>query len=144
MSPLSVLLASGEPEPTETPGVRGDSITEQAEARCAEEGASICRVVADLTGNQTTGEWAQLLLGAPAKILLILLVGVLLRLLLHKIIERVVQRLVDGGSARGRDHQRGRGTGPWRSWSPPARCLRSAASSGPRRWVRCCAASPPA
>ncbi len=103
---MSITAAST--DPSSEPTVRGDSITQQAEDRCAEDGVSICSVVTDLTGNEGAGEWAQLLLGAPAKIALILLVGVLLRLLLHKIIERVVQRLVDGGSARERDHQRGR------------------------------------
>ena len=93
-------------EPSPSPSVTGDSITDQAEERCAEAGVSICSVVSDITGNEATGEWAQVLLGAPAKILLILLVGYLLRFVLHKVIDRVVRGIVAGGNAS--ERQRGR------------------------------------
>jgi small conductance mechanosensitive channel len=106
--PALPALPGSSGEPSEPPAVRGSSISEQAQERCAEEGVSICSVVTSLTGNETAGEWAQLLLGAPVKIVLLLLVGFLLRLVLHKVIERAVGRLVAGGTARERDRRRGR------------------------------------
>lgn len=87
----------------------GSSLAEQVRSRCAQEGLSICSVVSDATGSRTAGEWAELLLGTPATILLIVVGGVGLRFVAHQLIGRVVARLVasgDTGAGPGRATQR--------------------------------------
>ena len=94
---MSFLLSTPEPAPP----VRGDSVSDQADAACEQAGISICSVVTDITGDAGTGKWAQVLLGTPLKILLIVVVGFGLRFVLHKVIDRVVKRIVAGGSRPG-------------------------------------------
>ncbi len=74
--------------------------------RPCEEGDRFCRVVTDLTGSEAVGGWADLLVGTPLRIALILVVGFAVRRMLNTVIERVVDKIVSrdeqpGGAALG-------------------------------------------
>jgi small conductance mechanosensitive channel len=99
------VLAAPTPEPSETPTV--ESPVEVARAAC-QEGATICTVVTDLTGNPTTGQWTQVLVGTPLRVLLVLVVGYVLRRLLHVGIDRVVERVAEGDTSMARSRLPGR------------------------------------
>ncbi|GAA1919736.1 mechanosensitive ion channel family protein [Nocardioides lentus] len=59
---------------------------------CEPDQAWSCRITRELTGNDTAASLAELLLGKPAAVLGIILLGVLGRWVLHRIIDRLVRR----------------------------------------------------
>jgi small conductance mechanosensitive channel len=75
---------------------------DRAQQACHDTGLSVCTLIRDWTGSPRAGEWAQVLLGAPLKILLVLVVAVLARTLLHRAIARVVDRFATGRAGLGR------------------------------------------
>lgn len=87
------MTATTSPTPEPSESVVESGPLERASQAC-DEGAGICSLVSDWTGSGTAGEWAQLLVGTPLKILLIAVGGFVLRLVVHKVIEKVVQRIV--------------------------------------------------
>jgi len=100
------VLVSGTPSPSPSGSVLPDDVLDTAVSAC-DSGARICRLVTDLTGQRRLGEWAELLVGTPLRILLILVIGFVVRLVLHRVIARVVDRIaadrpVDEGRGRRR------------------------------------------
>ena len=94
MTAVGLLLQLGStptPDPSESV-IESDPLERASEA--CDEGARICSLVSDWTGSGVAGEWAQLLVGTPLQILLILVVGFLARLLVHQAIAKVVDRIV--------------------------------------------------
>ena len=61
-------------------------------AACEPDQAWSCRITRELTGNDTAATLAELLLGKPAAILGIILIGVLGRWIIHRLIDRVIRR----------------------------------------------------
>ena len=93
-------------------------------------GESTCERVYSWTGNEQLAELADVVIGKPASLLLILLIGLVARWLLHRVVDRLVQRAESGvlpdrlskmsvgrgatediDSARGRRMQRARSMG---------------------------------
>ena len=96
---------------TPAPSVTGTPLAE-AEKACA-SGSSLCSVVTQSTGSAKAGAWAELLVGTPLHILLILVVAVLARALLHRLIARIVERIAAGAeSARSQTSRTWFGVGP--------------------------------
>lgn len=85
---------SATPSPSPEPIVTSAPL-ESAERACA-AGAGMCTFVEGLTGSATAGTWAQLLVGAPLRILLIVAVAVVMRFLLHRLIRRIVEQVASG------------------------------------------------
>lgn len=71
-------------------------------------GATICDVVTGVTGSQAAGEWAQVLVGTPLRILMVLAVGFVLRKLFHTAVDRVVRKVVDDDTNPARSRLAGR------------------------------------
>ena len=63
---------------------------------CTSDGLTICTLVRDWTGSRRAGEWTELLLGTPLKILGILLLGLLARFVAFRIIDRVSEGIATG------------------------------------------------
>ncbi len=89
----TALLVAPTPSPGPTDSVIESNPLDVASQAC-DEGAQICALVSNWTGSGTAGEWAQLLVGTPLQIALIIVVGFLLRVLVHKTIAKVVSRIV--------------------------------------------------
>jgi moderate conductance mechanosensitive channel len=99
-----LLLASpvSTPGPSPSPTPVFTNPVDVAKAACHEAGPSVCTVVRDWTGSARAGQWAQLVVGSPLKILAVLAVAVLARILLHRLITRVVDRFATGRAGLGR------------------------------------------
>ncbi len=89
----TALLFAPTPSPSPSESVIESNPLGVASQAC-DEGARICTLVSDWTGSATAGEWAQLLVGTPLQIALIIVVGFVLRVLVHKTIAKVVGRIV--------------------------------------------------
>lgn len=63
---------------------------------------SICSLVRDVTGNRRLGQWAELLLGIPLKVVGIVLLGLLARFIAFRVIERVTEGIATGRASLGR------------------------------------------
>jgi moderate conductance mechanosensitive channel len=70
-----------------------DVTPEELQAACGDEPSLICRYTLEWTGSDRVAELADVLLGTPLKILLILLVAYALYLLVNRAIERFVKSL---------------------------------------------------
>jgi small-conductance mechanosensitive channel len=90
--PLVLPTSSSTPSPSPSGSVLPEDLLSGASAACA-DGATLCRWVSDATGSRVAGEWAELLVGTPLRIVLILVIGFLARLLLHKLIRKVEDRI---------------------------------------------------
>lgn len=91
--PLSVLpvtvLNSSSATSTSEPIVTATPL-EAAQAAC-NSGSALCGVVTDTTGSATAGKWAEVLVGLPLHILLIVTVAIVVRWVLHRLINKVVE-----------------------------------------------------
>lgn len=92
MIPATLLTSSSTPSPSPSGSVLPDDLLSGASAACS-DGSTICRWVVDATGSRVAGEWAELLVGTPLRIVLILLIGFVARLVLHKVIRQVEDRI---------------------------------------------------
>jgi small conductance mechanosensitive channel len=68
-------------------------------AACTADDVSVCGVVVRLTGHQELGQVFGVILGAPLRLLTIVLAGVLVRAVLHRFIDRLAERVTSGGPA---------------------------------------------
>lgn len=91
----SALAGSGS---TASPTAVDPSPLKAAEEACR-SGSMICSFVTEQTGSTKTGVWAELLLGTPWHILLIVLVALLLRYVLRRLVDHAVEHIAVGGSA---------------------------------------------
>lgn len=78
---------------------------ERAAASC-DSGATICTWVYDATGSRRLGEFAEVIVGTPLRILLVVLVALLLRYVLHRLIERTAEKIARGQAGLGRLDER--------------------------------------
>ena len=98
--PVPVPVPSGTPSSTPT-----DDIYEAARKAC-DAGSQLCGLVADATGSKRAGIWAEVLVGTPFKIIVVLLGGLLARFLLHRLIDKVADRIAAGRAGLGRLDER--------------------------------------
>lgn len=89
------ILASGS---TSSPTAVDPSPLQAAEEACR-SGSAICTFVTEQTGSAKTGVWAELLLGTPWHILLIIIVAIVLRYVLNRLVDIAVEHIAVGGSA---------------------------------------------
>lgn len=82
---------------TETPIVDPNPLAE-AEQACA-SGSPLCAFVIEQTGSERAGAWAELLLGTPWQIFLIVVVSLGLRWILHRVVNQAVEYIAVGGSS---------------------------------------------
>jgi small conductance mechanosensitive channel len=68
------------------------------DATCSRDDPTLCGWVYDVTGSRRLGEAAQVFVGTPLRIILILLVGLLVRWVLHRIIDRAADGIAAGSS----------------------------------------------
>ncbi|WP_435768857.1 mechanosensitive ion channel family protein [Nocardioides sp. SYSU DS0651] len=66
-----------------------------AESPC-DDGAQVCQLTWDWSGNRRLAEWSDVLIGTPLAIVGLLLLGVLFRWLLHKVVDRIANRAEKG------------------------------------------------
>lgn len=95
------------PSPSSTPGlpdVSLDGVKAALMDTCGQQPSFLCRTVYDATHNDYLASGAQVFLGTPVTIILILLVATIVRTLLHRLINRTTRRAVastSGGLLRG-------------------------------------------
>ena len=97
--PAPTPTPSGAATPAVLPSPR--DVIGSAQQAC-DQGSRLCEAVRDLTGSARAGVWAELLLGTPFKILLILVGGLVARFVLHKVIDQVADRIATGRAGLGR------------------------------------------
>ena len=100
--PTGVLLASATGTAT-TPAPQASPLAE-AEAACR-SGSVLCSFVTEQTGSERAGAWAELLLGTPWQIFLIVVVSLVLRWVLHRLVDRAVEYIAAGGTSAVFDDQ---------------------------------------
>jgi moderate conductance mechanosensitive channel len=96
------LLASAAAQST-PPSVNGPwGAAEQA----CQNGSAVCDLFSRMTGSRVAGTWAQVLVGTPLRIVLIVVMGYVLRYLLHRVIERIAERIAAGSEGLSRLDER--------------------------------------
>jgi len=98
--PVPVPVPASTPSSTPT-----DEMFEAAKEACR-AGSPLCSLVTDATGSERAGIWAEVLVGTPLKIFVVLLGGLLARFLLHRLIDRVAERIAAGRAGLGRLDER--------------------------------------
>nr|MDT0664373.1 hypothetical protein [Micromonospora sp. DSM 115978] len=115
LGPRTPPVPRPEPEAGETPGVDGtptptptdmlpdvsfDTVRSALFDSCGEPPGLLCRAVYDLTKNDYLASSADVLVGTPLRILLILLVAFGVRKLIHRFIGRSTTKIAAGSSGR--------------------------------------------
>jgi small conductance mechanosensitive channel len=63
---------------------------------------SLADLVTRLTGSPIAGQWAQVLVGTPLRIVAIVVIGFVLRYLMHRVIDRIAERIAAGSAGLSR------------------------------------------
>lgn len=94
--PLPTSTPTPTPDNTPSPTLESPLDRVRDDMICDTDDPTICGFVRTLTGSEAAGEWAQVLLGTPLKILAILIVGFVLRWFLHRAIGQLANRIAAG------------------------------------------------
>ncbi|WP_416210318.1 mechanosensitive ion channel family protein [Frankia sp. Cr1] len=94
----AVPTPSPSPSPTDLPITPSlDQIIGAVQNACGQKPGVLCRTVFDLTHSEYLAGGANVFLGTPLKILLILMIAFLVRTMLHRFIIRTTRRAANGG-----------------------------------------------
>lgn len=98
VSPSPIPSVSISPGPTTDPLVSIEGVANALRDACGTDPGLMCRTVYDVTGSNYLASGAEVFLGTPIKILLILLFAMVIRTLLHRFIRRTTERAASGRS----------------------------------------------